>query len=428
MTVLVVGAAGVLLVLLLLDVFGSARRSIGPNHEVARPFLAGLTAIRPSISPGLRLAVGGTTLQRRRFWTTVALSATALSLLIGGLSFVSALERLTQEPVRYGAGWDLTTRNAFGDISTDELQALTADDPDIEGLTGATVNSVLLDGELNVPVMPILPITADLWPTVIDGTIPRSDDEILVGDDVRLQSPYSPSDDPTGPVATIVGTAVFPSIALAGVDPTRLGQGIAVTWNGYQSIIGGNFEDPLPDMIFFDLADGVDPQDVIDRYPGGMPDLRPFAATEWLTSLAPAEVLETDRATGLIWSVIALLGLTVLATLGHTLAGSVRQHRRDYTVLKALGFTKRQVLSSVTWQSTAPVVLALLLALPLGTALGRWWWRTLAHLIGVIDTPVVPVASLLLVAPGALVSSVLVAVRPGLGAARTPAATVLQDE
>lgn len=159
-----------------------------------------------------------------------------------------------------------------------------------------------------------------------------------------------------------------------------------------------------------------------------MSDLSGFAATEWLTSVTPAEVLETDRAAGLIWSVIALLGLTVLATLAHGLVGGVRRHRRDYAVLKTLGFSQRQVRSAVAWQSAAPVALALVLALPLGTALGRWWWRILARLIGVIDTPVMPVASLLLVASGALVSSVLVAVRPGLRAARTPAATALKDE
>ena len=379
LTVLGAGAAGVLIILVLLGGVGRSRPTIGTNREIARPFLSGLAAIRPSITTGLRLAVGGTTRQRRQFWTTVAVSATGLSLFVGGLAFVAALERLTEDPVRYGAGWDLTTRNAFGDVSTDDLRALTADDPDIDGLAGGTLSSIVVDDGLNVPLMPFLPITADIWPTVIDGTVPRSDGEVLVGVDVL-------------------------------------------------DALGADFEADLPDMIFFDLADGVDPQTVIDRYPDGMPDLSAFSATEWLTSLAPAEVLETDRASGLIWSVIALLGLAVLASLGHALAGSVRQHRRDYATLKAIGFTKRQVLSSVTWQSTAPVVLALVLALPLGTALGRWWWRMLAQLIGVIDTPVMPVASLVLVASGALVASALVAVRPGLRAARTPAAMALQDE
>lgn len=444
LTVLGAGAGGVLVLLVLLGGLGRARGSMGPDREVARPFLSGLAAIRPSITPGLRLAVGGTTHQRRRFWTTVALSASGLGLLVGGIAFVAALERLTDEPARYGAAWDLTTRNAFGDVPADEVRALTADDPDIDGLAGGTVSTVLVDG-LTVPVMAFLPITADLWPTVVDGTVPRRDDEVLVGvdvlralgvdvgDEVRLASAFSPTAEPA-PV-TIVGTAVFPSIELAGLDPARLGQGIAMTWGIYERILldddardDGGGPDHHPDMMFFDLATGVDPQTVIDRYPEGMPELSGFAPTEWFTSLAPAEVIETGRATGLIWSVIALLAVTLLVSLGHALASSVRQHRRDYATLRTIGFTSRQVLGAVTWQSAAPVVLALGLALPLGTALGRWWWRILARLIGVIDTPVVPVAPLVVVASAALIAAGLLAVRPGLRAAHTTAAEGLKNE
>ncbi len=441
LTVLAAGAAGVMMILGLLALLGGSRSSVGTDREVARPFLSRLAALRPSITSGLHLAVGGTTRHRRRFWSTVALSAAGLCLLVSGLAFVAALERLTDDPARYGAGWDLTTRNAYGDVPPEDVRALTADDPDIDGFAQGTLTAILVNDELNVPAMAFLAITADLWPTVIEGRVPANDDEVLVGrdvlddlgavigDDIRLASPYSPAAEPIS--VTIVGTAVFPSIELAGVDPARLGQGIAMTWETHQSFViddesyGG--EDPAPDMVFFDLADGADAQAVIDRYPEGMPETTGVAATEWFTSLAPAEVLETDRATGLIWSVVALLAFTVLVAFGHALARSVRHHRRDYAVLKAIGFSKRQLRSAVGWQSITPVVVALLIALPLGTALGQWSWRLLARQIGVIDTPVIPVTALLLVAAGALLAAGLMAARPGLRAARTPAATLLQD-
>jgi hypothetical protein len=47
---------------------------------------------------------------------------------------------------------------------------------------------------------------------------------------------------------------------------------------------------------------------------GGTGDLL-GAPTEWLTSLAPAEVIETDRAPGPIWVVIAQLAVIVAASL-----------------------------------------------------------------------------------------------------------------
>jgi hypothetical protein len=227
-----------------------------------------------------------------------------------------------------------------------------------------------------------------------------------------------------------VGTAVFPSIDIAGVDPPRLDNGVALRWETYQGFQEGQegFIDRMPDITFFDLADGVDPQTVIDRYPEGLPELTGFAPTEWLQSLAPLEVVETRRAGGLIWTFVGLLGATVAATLGHALAAAVRQRRRDCAILKALGFTRHQVVGAVLAQSLAVVMLALLVSLPLGTALGRLSWRAFADEIGVVDTPVVPVLGLLIVVVGTLLAACLLATLPGVVAARTAAATALRRE
>jgi len=450
-TVLGLGAVAVVIGLLAL---GRSRHRRGPRQTAARPLLSTLSTLRPQSAAGLRLAVGGTTRERYEFWRSVALTTVGLCLLIGGIAFVASLAELRSEPVHYGAAWDLSTRNAFGDVRPEDVAAMTAGDEDIDGLTGATLNSVLVDDGLTVPVMAFLPITADLWPTVTDGEVPRRDDEVLagadvlaelgaeIGDEITLQSgsvgsarsgagiaPSSETGEPSPTfTATIVGTAVFPSIELAGLDPARLGQGLAMTWGGYQSVIAGGFEDPAPDMMFFDLAEGVDPAAVIARYPEGMPDTSFGAPTEWLTSLAPAEVIETDRATGLIWLVIALLGVVVAASLVHALIGAAREHRRDYATLKALGFTRRQIVGSVTWQSMTPIVVSVVLALPLGVAVGRWWWRLLARMIGVINSAVVPVVALGAVAAIAIGAAGLIAVGPGVRAARTPAAALLRDE
>jgi hypothetical protein len=435
LTVLAIGALAVVVVL----VAGGAlrtHRSSDAERAIARPlFGAGLA--RPSMA-GLRLAAGGTRSQRRRFWGTIAFSAAGLALVVAGVTFAGALQRLTEDTVRYGVGWELTARNAYGDISPDDVRELVADDKDIEGVAGTSLTQLLVEGR-PVPTMPVEPITAALWPTVVRGRIPAADNEILAGADVlealdaeigdrlRLQSPFSPPGEGVRE-AIVVGTAVFPSIELAGIDPTRLGQGIAVTYDLSRTLYGGDFAEDLPDIILFDLADGVDPASVIRRYPDGMPELTGIAPTEWLPSLAPAEVIETDRASPLIRSVIGLLGLTVLATVAHTVTSGVRRQRGDYAVLKTLGFTRRQVLSAVTWQSIITMAIALLIALPIGTALGRTVWRLFAQLIGVIDTPVVPLLALTALTAVALAATALVATGPGLLAARTAPATVLREE
>jgi hypothetical protein len=449
-TVLALGAAAVVVALTALG--GS--RSRRPKTNSARPLPSRLAALRPDAASGVRLAVGGTTRERFEFWRSVALTAGGLCLLVGGLAFVASLAALKDQPRHYGAAWDLTTRNAFGDVPPADVVALTEGDDDIEGLAGGTLSGVVVEG-MDVPLMAFLPITAELWPTVTAGDIPQGENEVLVGaevladldaeigDEITLRTARSgsglggggssPSGGPSGPApdvtVKVVGTAVFPSIELAGLDPARLGQGIAMRWSDYRALMASSgSDDPAPDMMFFDLADGVDPASVIARYPEGMPEASFGAATEWLTSLAPAEVIETDRATGLIWIVVALLAVVVAASLVHGLIGAIREHRRDYATLKAIGFTRGQITGSITWQSMTPIVLSVVLALPFGTALGRWWWRLLAGTIGVVDSAAVPVTALAVITALAVVAAALIALGPGLRAARTPAAALLRDE
>lgn len=89
LTVLGLGASGLLLVIVLAD-RPRPHLSIRADRTVARPLLAG-AATGPSMSSGLSLAAGGTTAQRRRFWATVGLSAGALALVVAGIAFISAL-------------------------------------------------------------------------------------------------------------------------------------------------------------------------------------------------------------------------------------------------------------------------------------------------------------------------------------------------
>ena len=80
--------------------------------------------------------------------------------------------------------------------------------------------------------------------------------------------------------------------------------------------------------------------------------------------------------------------------------------------LKALGFTRRQLLSTVFWQSSVSVGIGVLIGMPLGIALGRWLWTLFAREIYVVPEPTVPILSVILVTVGALVFANLVAIIP----------------
>ena len=113
---------------------------------------------------------------------------------------------------------------------------------------------------------------------------------------------------------------------------------------------------------------------------------------------------------------------------GEDLARYPRPRRRDLALLKALGFTPRQLASVVAWQSTVTAVVGVIVGVPLGIVFGRQLWTVFARNINAVPDPTVPVWSVVLVGLGALVFANLVAALPGQIAARTPTANVLRAE
>ena len=122
------------------------------------------------------------------------------------------------------------------------------------------------------------------------------------------------------------------------------------------------------------------------------------------------------------------LATGAIVALGLTLAASVRRRRRDLALLKALGFTQRQLAASIACQATVASVFGIVVGLPLGVAVGRQLWTLFAHNLNAVPDPTVPVLSVLLVGLGALVFANAVAALPGRSAARTPTGLVLRAE
>jgi ABC-type lipoprotein release transport system permease subunit len=122
------------------------------------------------------------------------------------------------------------------------------------------------------------------------------------------------------------------------------------------------------------------------------------------------------------------LAAGAVAALGLTLFASVRRRRRDLAVLKTIGFTRRQVAATVTWQAAVAAIIGIAAGVPLGIILGRWLWTLFARQIYAVPEPTVPIGPVLLLSLGALVLVNLAAALPGWAAARTPAAPALRAE
>jgi ABC-type lipoprotein release transport system permease subunit len=144
--------------------------------------------------------------------------------------------------------------------------------------------------------------------------------------------------------------------------------------------------------------------------------------------LRPAEIVNY-RSLG---SIPAFLGAGLAAgsvtALALTLVASVRRRRRDLALLKTLGFTRRQLASTVAWQSSIAVAVGTAVGVPLGIALGRWLWDLFARDIHAVPAPSVPAISVTLIAVAALVLANVVAFIPGQVAARTETAALLRSD
>lgn len=116
------------------------------------------------------------------------------------------------------------------------------------------------------------------------------------------------------------------------------------------------------------------------------------------------------------------------ASIVHSAVEALRRTRRDLGVLKALGFTRRQLAATVLWQTDTPVLAGLVLGVPLGVVVGRWSWSILAGAVGVARDPLVPAVGLAVVVPTALLIASAVAAVTGLSAARTRPAAVLREQ
>jgi hypothetical protein len=142
----------------------------------------------------------------------------------------------------------------------------------------------------------------------------------------------------------------------------------------------------------------------------------------------PAEIVSYQHTGNTPAALAAGLAASAVVALALTLAASVRRRRHDLALLKAIGFTKRQLLATVAWQASVAAAIGLAIGTPIGIGVGQWLWTKFARDIYAIPQATVPWQQIALVALAALVLANIAALIPGRTAARTPTALLLKSE
>lgn len=434
--VLGMGAVLVLLVVVGLAVLGRERKRQGGVCARVPRTIAGLPL---SADIGSRWAFDRVSTGGSAFRSTAALT-TAMGLVVTAIVFVTSLGALGSTPEWYGQAWEVWLRSPYGEIASDLLVKEFTEDPDVDGWVEIDTENGVVDGHA-VPIVALAAKgSAQAWPTVVEGRLPERRNEIVVGREtldqlgvglgtevsVAPQTLGDPADggDPVGARrGTIVGVSVFPSVGYPGVDPPRLGVGVAV-----QDGFFGN-SDTDADMVLVDLASDVSPAAFIRRQETGgvFASGGPFPSV-WSTEMRPAEVAQIAGASGVVWLTVGGLGLIGAGMLAHLATTTVSRRRRDLGLLRALGFTGRQIGGVVFAQSFSIYAVAVASALLLGSAAGHTLWRAFANDLNVLPRPVLDVTPLLLLVLIGAAAVTLVALPSASRARRVSVAEALRTE
>jgi ABC-type lipoprotein release transport system permease subunit len=392
----------------------TARRGEAAAIRAERPSRVVLTLARaglpPTVVTGSRFALqpgsGRTATPVRSVLTSIAL---AVAVLVIAMSFSSYVDRLVHDKHEYGWDWDIGISNAFGSIPDEFVDAL-REFPDVVAVSGYTQGQLQISGD-EVAAVGIDLLDGTVFPTLTEGRLPQSDDEIVlgrltlrdldasVGDEIEVEAPGGPR------TMTIVGVATFPAIGARNFTTTSLGRGAATV----ASVL------PAPKDDFAGTYSGLFIRvDESDRT-ASISEIQEFAADVdckegcFVTDARPQQ-LDGYAKLGDLWvPFAAALGLLLTVSLAHGIASTARARRHDMAILSALGLKRGQTSRIVVWQAVTMVVIALAVAVPFGIVVANVGWRIFTDHFGIRPPIDLPVSQLVLLALVALIGAIGVA-------------------
>lgn len=446
---LVLGAGAAALVILLLSAVGpsvlrTARgRSTDRGPRPPSRLVTALTAsgARPSVVTGLRMAFeagGGRTGVPVR--SAVAGTAVAIGAVVAAFTFGAGLHRLVSTPALYGWPWDAIVylyaegeddEAAFARRVSTEAMGRFRNAPEVERLS-VGINDRISVGNHTMPAVGLSALRGEPLVTVAEGSVPTRDDEIAFGSRSMARLGVAIGDtvavaDRTGDLhdLRVVGQAVLPGLGTYhGADRTELGTGALLTREALVQL-GAGFQFPF---LVADYEPGVGAEEATTALTEGIIDPAGDMLETAVAPQRPADVVHLERVQATPFYLAGVLAVLGGGALVHALVMSVRRRRRDVAVLKTLGFVGSQVSASIALQGTALVITAVVFALPLGVAAGRWAWILLAGELGVPAHPATPALAIAGIAAAAVVLANAVAAIPGYQARTTPPATILRTE
>lgn len=399
----------------------ASKRAERTSRVAALGASAGLSV--PAVT-GLRLALergGGPTAPRAG--TTIAGVGVAVGVMAAAISFGASLEHLLTTPELYGQRWDRVVPDYEAGWSAAELQRA-ADLRNVRGVAGGDLDiPVEVDGR-RVEAVAFTTISGDIGPPVLAGRLPTDETEIALGTRTLEQIDKSVGDTVKvrfagvghGRALQVVGRVVLPTLG----SGAQLGKGAVLTSSVFNSVL--HREPDRFGAMFLGVTAGADPDvvlaEITERF--GRENVAALPVGE------PDDIVNFGRVEAMPLVLAFVVAVLAAATLTHTLVSSIRRRRHDFAILRTVGFVRGQLVSSVLWQSTTVITIALIIGLPVGVAAGSSLWQAFCGQLGIVAEVHTPALSVLALIPAAVFVANSIALMPALLAGRASPAGVLR--
>jgi putative ABC transport system permease protein len=268
-----------------------------------------------------------------------------------------------------------------------------------------------------------------IGPAIAAGRIPTRPGEIAMGADtmhklgVHLgdRVRFQPQSDRSHAVeATVVGQSVLVPPIFYQAAP---GDGVAVP--AATTRAAGLDDVDTAALIVTRFRDGEDVHRSLVRTAdalGGYGNVFAFSSRDRTVVDGIGRVRTAPRA---LLVILAVLGLSAL---WYMLFVTTRRQLVDIVVLRVLGFTRAQVMSTTATQAIGIALVAVVIGVPIGVLGGRLAWQQFADYLRVVPDAVLPALPITVVLVTVFAAASLAAVPSGIRAARASAADVLRTE
>lgn len=298
--------------------------------------------------------------------------------IVGTFTIDHGLTQALSHPERAGVTWDAAVTAGGKDYSkrVDTVAPSFGRDvlsrPDVGGAAIVARAPLPVNG-VGIAVFDVKRIRGDLSLVTVKGVAPERDGEVALGPATAQQLGVGLGDEVSirgrrTVKLRVVGFALFPHEVHSGFT-----EGAWVT-SARMRTIG-----PVTDV---EHQTGVE-QTAVVRWEPGADNARSLAAmkkafgsTDREVSAAelPPELINLKRVRTVPLILVTFLVLLAISALGHVLVASIRRRRRDFAVLRSIGFTRRMTATVVGSQSTSVGLVGLIAGIPIGLALGRLAW------------------------------------------------------